>query len=57
MIRFIILEIGMDDIFLPKVILVMTYIKNLHLIQALEELINPVEMQEKHFLNKKLSNL
>lgn len=57
MVRASILKRGIDDTFELKVIFAMTYIKNLRLTQALKGLINPVEIQEKDILNKKLLNL
>lgn len=40
-----ILASRIDDIFLFKIILVMTHIKNLWLIQVLKSFISPIEMQ------------
>lgn len=45
MLRVTILEGGIDDTFWPEIILVMTYIKNLQPIWALESNISPIVMQ------------
>lgn len=57
MIRATILEGGLDDIFWPKIVLAMIYIKNLRPMQVLKRSISPVKMKDTDLSNKDLSNL
>ncbi len=57
MVRATILEGGIDDTLWPKVVLVMTHIKNLCPTQALEKLISLAKMEGKDLPNKELPNL